>query len=206
MKCNDRTSPKRSCAPKRRGNFLSLEDIIEDYIVRVRPDAAAELSYYGSRPSLAETIRIGANGIYRGEKRHDHQRRIPAQSLATFAQRLLDHEPDIRACKSFSKLHDLLANLSKDIYRVGPLTVYDTATRIGAKRRLFPREVYLHAGTSQGALALGIDSGLKTASLSIFPDEFNRLEPYEVEDVLCIYKKELRKLAQGMRSRSTRNL
>ena len=206
MKCSDKSLPVRGCAPKKRRNFLSLEDIIQDYIASIRPAAAVELSYYGSRPSLAETIRIGANGSRSDGKRHDHQRRIPAQSLATFARRLSGHELDIRACKSFAELHDLLANLSKDIYRVGPLTVYDTATRIGAKRRLFPRKVYLHTGTREGASAVGIDSGLTTVSVSMLPDEFNRLEPYEVEDVLCIYKKELRKLAQGMRSRSTQNL
>ena len=205
MECNDRTSPERSCAPKKRGSFLSIENIIEDYIARVRPAAAAELFYYGSRSSLAETIRIGANGIRSDGKRHDHQRRIPAHSLAELGRRLLAHEADLRLKTSFADLYDLVNQLAKRIPRIGPLTIYDTAIRIGAKLRIFPRQVYLHAGTRQGASAFGIGAELKTVGLSTLPDEFNRLEPYEVEDVLCIYKKELRKLAQGIRSTSSHN-
>jgi hypothetical protein len=40
--------------------------------------------------------------------------------------------------------------------------MYDTALRIGAKLKLFPTKVYLHAGTRLGARALGLDDSAAT--------------------------------------------
>ncbi|MEK7411500.1 MAG: hypothetical protein AAB327_09000, partial [Actinomycetota bacterium] len=37
---------------------------------------------------------------------------------------------------------------------LGPLYVYDTALRIGAKKGQMPKVVYLHAGTREGAKKL----------------------------------------------------
>jgi ABC-type arginine/histidine transport system permease subunit len=66
--------------------------------------------------------------------------------------------------------------------------VYDTALRLGANLRLLPREVYLHAGTRRGARALGLDYRSESVSMRLLPAALRRLRPYEVEDVLCIYK------------------
>jgi hypothetical protein len=194
MSCNKHTSSKRNCTPRKNKLFSQLKDIVDDYIAEVRPGAALEFSFYASCSSLAETIRTGANAIRIDGKRHDHQRRIPAQSLAAFGRRLVEHEADIRAIRTFSDLHTLITQLSANIYRIGPLAVYDTATRIGAKLNLLPKEIYLHAGTRKGAEALGIDSKLESVSASILPPEFNRLTPSEIEDVLCMYKSNLRRL------------
>lgn len=184
----------RSCAAAKRSSVPILNDIVQDYIARIRPGAASELSYYGGRSSLAETIRMGAMAIRFDGKRHDHQRRIPAQSLTQFAWRLTQYEADIRTCRTFAELHTLVKNLSIDIDRIGALAVYDTTTRIGAKLRLFPREVYLHAGTKEGASALGVDTHAESVSPSVFPHPFKKLRAYEIEDFLCIYKSELRRL------------
>jgi hypothetical protein len=70
------------------------------------------------------------------------------------------------------------------------LAVYDTATRVGAFLRLQPKRVYLHAGTRQGARALGFR---KRESLSAreLPKALRRLSPDEIEDCLCIYKSQV---------------
>lgn len=115
--------------------------------------------------------------------------------MAEFAKRLSKRETKIVACKTFEELYGLVRNVSTGIYRIGPLAAYDTATRIGAKLRLFPHEVYLHAGTRQGAAALGFDSHMESVHPSLLPQAFKKLRAYEIEDVLCIYKKELRKIA-----------
>jgi hypothetical protein len=76
---------------------------------------------------------------------------------------------------------------------IGDLTVYDTAIRIAAHRGLSPRRVYLHAGTRDGARALGVPRDRAW----VMPRELRRLRPMEIEDCLCIYKAELRRWADG---------
>jgi len=69
----------------------------------------------------------------------------------------------------------------------GPLYRYDTAFRIGAHLNLFPTLVYLHAGTRNGARALGLP-GKDALELSDIPIEIRHREPHEIEDILCIYE------------------
>jgi hypothetical protein len=58
---------------------------------------------------------------------------------------------------------------------------------------LEPDRIYLHAGTREGARALGL--GGTALSKSELPKAFHRLSPGEIEDCLCIYKDDLRRLA-----------
>ena len=77
---------------------------------------------------------------------------------------------------------------------LGELYVYDTALRIGAKLNLLPNKVYLHAGTRSGAEALGFDGKATVLNVSDLPRELQKLEPHEIEDVLCIFKADLKKV------------
>jgi predicted kinase len=88
---------------------------------------------------------------------------------------------------------------------IGELYVYDTALRIGAKLNLFPARVYLHAGTRQGARALGLDARADALDMADLPREFHVLKPYEVEDVLCIFKSELASSRQTLGVASRRS-
>ena len=56
-----------------------------------------------------------------------------------------------------------------------------------------PEKVYLHADTRAGAKALGISGKEKSIEPNRLPAEFQELEPYEIEDVLCIFKHILEK-------------
>ena len=71
---------------------------------------------------------------------------------------------------------------------IGELTTYDTAHRIGCKLCLPPTRVYLHSGTQSGAVALGIHRSCTSISVKVLPKPFAVLEPYEIEDCLCILK------------------
>ena len=66
-------------------------------------------------------------------------------------QKLCSKEGSIRVCESFDKLQDLIKETMKDILGIGDLYCYDTTLRIGAKLRLHPQTVLLHAGTRKGA-------------------------------------------------------
>src|SRR2546426_21264 len=123
-----------------------------------------------------------------------HQRRIPRAVLRRSAARLLDRLTELKRARSFEQLHNVVDATIARIHGIGELTVYDTALRIAAHRGLEPKRVYLHAGTREGAKTLGISRDRKWVLPGKLPRAFRRLRPIEIEDCLCIYKAELRRL------------
>jgi hypothetical protein len=89
-------------------------------------------------------------------------------------------------------LYDLVSEAIRDIEGIGPLTVYDTAHRIGACRGLSPKCVYVHAGVAKGAKALGLNPVHGKLALDQVPEELSELRPEQIEDCLCIYKDHFR--------------
>jgi len=77
---------------------------------------------------------------------------------------------------------------------IGALMVYDTALRLGAFLQLEPDLVYLHAGTRDGAAALGVDRSRETVRAEELPAALQALHPHEIEDCLCIFKAQLKQL------------
>lgn len=96
----------------------------------------------------------------------------------------------MKSIKTFDELYKEVEKLK--INGIGDLTIYDTATMIGCPNQVYPDKVYLHAGAAIGAKALGVEGDVvdKSVFVSIFP-AFKRLEPIQIEDVLCIYKSHL---------------
>jgi hypothetical protein len=139
-------------------------------------------------------IKSAAKATPPGGHRHPHQRRIPSTALTEFAQRLIVAQNQIRISRSFDDLHAAVRKVSHAVHGIGELAVYDTSTRIGEFLKVRPQMVYLHRGTKEGAKALR--SGLlpKTLLVEELPKAFNRLTPSEIEDCLCIYKTQLRRL------------
>jgi hypothetical protein len=119
-------------------------------------------------------------------KRWAHQRRIPGAALEKATDRL--RRAGLEKARSFDDLIQRVNSAVRSIRGIGELYVYDTALRIGAHLRLLPREVYLHAGARMGARALHLDYRSASIPLDRLPVELRRLEPHEIEDVLCIYK------------------
>ncbi|MCV0416320.1 MAG: hypothetical protein K5831_15750 [Brevundimonas sp.] len=124
--------------------------------------------------------------------KHSHQNLIPPRVLATAGERLRASAAELRSREDFEAMHDLLKARIGSIRGVGPLQVYDFATRIGLRLGLRPQRIHLHAGTTQGARALGLDvrgrSWLRPGEL---PTPLGDLTAGEIEDILCIYKREL---------------
>jgi hypothetical protein len=76
------------CAPpSRRLRITSYSDVVRDYIRRKRNDAAAELAFFRQQPSLVKAIHYAARSITPCGKRHPHQRRRPANTLAVAERR-----------------------------------------------------------------------------------------------------------------------
>ena len=117
---------------------------------------------------------------------HDHQRRVGKQKLDEGLKICLSYnrQPD-----SFNNFHDIyywIESITKSTYRLGYVTAYDVARRLGAWLDMQPEMVYLHAGAADGAKKLGIEGEM--VSLNDFPDEIQNLGATHAENFLCIYK------------------
>jgi hypothetical protein len=168
-----------------------LREIVADYIRHIRGDAEEEQRWFSTLPTLDEVVSRAALAVSPDGKRLSHQRRIPQSVLAESRRRLVASLSALAQAKSFEELHETVAGVIRSIEGIGELTIYDTTLRIGAKLQLEPNVVFLHAGTRTGARRLGLDVSRSFIPLAEFPSPLRKLKPREIEDVLCIYKREL---------------
>src|SRR5688572_6643302 len=133
----------------------TLAEVVRSYITHFQGGARKEWAHYRDQPSLAAAIENAALCRHRDGKRHPHQTRILATSLAQANRKLHRDHARVKSCRSFDDLHRLVEDRIRPLHRVGPLTVYDIALRIGMFLGIKPKRVYLHRGTAEGARALG---------------------------------------------------
>ena len=170
---------------------MNLKAIIRIYTRHIRPKAQAELDWYQRQPTLESAIEHAALATNGKGKRYSHQRRLKKTALEEVRRVLFMNSRTIAQSKSYDDLFWLVETTVGGIAGIGELYIYDTSLRIGAKLSLLPTKVYLHAGTRKGARALGFKSRVKTLEVAELPSELRQLEPYEVEDLLCIFKDDL---------------
>lgn len=187
----DLCSPDPGCSPKHLKD-RSLRGMVRFYIAKCRPHARAELDEFRVQPTNA-AVQRAALCLDELGKRFSHQRRMKGPALRKSEEILCDSVRELRACRSFDELHELVRHLLEGIVGLGSLYYYDTALRIGANLKVMPRRVYLHRGTRKGARALCLDWQIDTLNPRSLPKELWVLEPHEIEDFLCIFKDRLRK-------------
>lgn len=168
--------------------------IADVYIKKIRPEANKELEWFKNQKSLDDAIHYAALATNCCEKRYSHQRRITRENLQLSKKILLQNIEKINKCPSFDTLYTVLERLLDPVSGLGELYIYDTAFRLGVYLNLMPERVYLHAGTRIGAKNLGFDGKNKTLEVAQMPEWLQQLQPYEIEDVLCIFKDKLSKI------------
>jgi hypothetical protein len=185
---------------------MKYTKIINAYIHKHQANAARERRYFRIQKKIKDAISLAALAKMPNGKRFHHQRRIPKKVLLKCEKVLLTNSKLIKTSSSFDDLHSLIKMKIGNIFGVGELMIYDTSFRIGSYLNLEPNVIYLHAGTRKGAEYLGIKNRkIKFIHKRQLPIEFNKLRPYEIEDVLCIYKKALKEKALTTRSILTGN-
>lgn len=194
----------RRCAPVQPGMTITLRSVVDAYIADFRDAARAEMEYFfRDTPDFVSAVRAAALSRFPGNKKHQHQWRIPNRTLERAAEQLVAIATELSVAHSFYDLHRLTLDTIAGIDGIGDLTVYDIAQRIGAFRKIAPDRVYLHAGTLEGAKILA-SAGLvvlegPTLPLASLPQEFHRLSAAEAEDCLCIFKSQLEARVQRRR-------
>lgn len=149
----------------------------------------SEIEWYREQP-LNDCIQNAAFAKVNGKK-HSHQHRLQYKNFEKAYKILKKNKEDIKNCKNFDDLYGFIEKLVSCIKGLGELYFYDTALRIGAHLGLSPTKIFLHRGTRVGAKNLGLDGKAKTLEVSKMPEAFQKLEPYEIEDLLCIFKDKL---------------
>jgi hypothetical protein len=180
-----------SCATRPPRALDGLEAIVASYIQDYRPRAEVERRFYARHASWEALLdTVGAARDMRG-RRHSHQRRLARVAMAAARRALAS--AGLRSATSFADLIAAVQDAIGGIQGIGELMVYDTALRLGAFLGLEPDLVYLHSGTRQGAKALGLDHRRPALAMRELPAVLRSLRPREVEDLLCIYKDELKR-------------
>jgi hypothetical protein len=171
-------------------NNKGLAKIAARYDLMFRAGLDNELAYFADLP-IAEAVEKAALGNTRSGKRHNHQTSIPEASLRESARRLGQNLHTLGAAERVS-------TLIRPLKRVGPLVVYDTALRSGARLGLEPvKGVYVQRGSLDGARALGLDASGRAVAVADLPEELQALPAKHIENLFCIYKDQLAQVARG---------
>jgi hypothetical protein len=183
-----------------RSEAMTLDEIVADYIQKYRPHGQAEARFFRRLDSLAEAIN---HAVRPGGRKHPHQYLIPPSLLDEAERRLQRAAPELASAMDFADLYGVMERDAGSIHGIGRLAIYDIAHRIGMHLGKAPELVYLHRGAREGAAVLGFRG--KTLAPKLLPPAFSRLKAAEIEDCLCIYKRELADLATTVRSSAAKN-
>lgn len=195
---------------------------------RDRRDMVVE--YCREAPDFEEAVQRAVLSRNASGKMHNHQSRVKEWDRIQFGMRIRAHHgeqhwrEEIRARRSGSdglkvvaspRAFDLLHHRFDELKPkgIGPVTVYDVATRVGAYLGVEPQSLYLHAGVRDGyrsllvALNRGEPGGPMTrtykeikADVSAayirregWPAPLRALTADEAEDFCCTYRTEFLK-------------
>jgi len=171
--------------------------IVQSYCERDKSKSAAELQFYQSL-SFTQAVSAAALALKPNWRRHGHQRWAPQASLHLAESRLHRAANRLHDSRTFHDLFCAIEQFTSNIPGLGELYFYDTALRVGINLGLEPRYVYLHRGTREGAKALGLKNFRSPwIEVSDLPRTFQKLRPRELEDLLCVYREQLRPQTAG---------
>lgn len=118
-------------------------------------------------------------------KVHNHQSRVTQRSRDLFADLILRNITPLDIM-SFDQLYDEMEKIIPS--GIGPVTLYDVATRVAAYLKLEPESLYLHAGVREGWRALGMITYGKRIPRHKWPLPLQKLSADACEDFLCTYR------------------
>ena len=172
----------------------TLNKVFKHYEKHCREQAEEDWNYFENLETLEECIRRAPKGLREKNGKeicHSHQYRIPKQAAEKLSSGLAAKQTDLRQADNFSEIFRIVEDLGGEITGIGPLSIYDTAHRIGLCLKKKPEKVYLHAGTYQGACCFLDKQKIcpsKIVDRECFPEEFRKYSAAHIENILCIYK------------------
>ena len=172
---------------------LSL--LVKEYCEHQKDIFENKINAFKKRP-FKQVVATAANGAeWDGTKNtHLHWLWSPARkpSLKRAAKILIGKNAELKRCKNFQELHDLITTLVGKIRYIGPVYCYDVALRIGAYNGRLPKtKVYVHAASvRQAACELGFNINADyTVDWAVSRLKLPSLNAWVTEDFLCDFKK-----------------
>lgn len=173
--------------------LASLAAVVADYVARYRE--REWVAFHGRQQPLRLALEVVASWKGEDKKVYSHQCLVPRAAKEAAGERI--RALDLADVRSFDLLFQQVQAAIGEIHGIGELTVYDVAARIGASLGMLPDRVYLQSGAKKGARQL-LGRPIRERSLPkhAFPRELWKLDAWEIEDVLCIYKAELGRISR----------
>jgi hypothetical protein len=192
----------------------TLDACIRDFLWRRAPGGGMDVkaddipAMCAAAETFTEAVWIACASKRANGKMHSHQTKVSVVARREFGWAIIETVGPLVdrlvVLNSFNVWHDRLWEVRPS--GIGPLTVYDVATRIGAYLRLEPKDIYLHTGARLGWEAL---MGARARSNGLtarvpperWPVPLRRLSADMAEDFLCTYRDALKRIqrdAQGL--------
>ncbi|HYC66576.1 hypothetical protein [Brevundimonas sp.] len=176
---------------------LILVDYHSGATVRAEEDA-----WWADRTlTVAQSCFRAGRSLTPGERLHGHQCRPGHDRCRAFGERLQEDADQLGSYSAFEPLFARVNALTKDVRKAGELMAYDAADRIALRLGIPVERIHLHAGTAQGARALGLPQGRgrKWIEVRDLPKGLHALSVRDAENVLCIYADQFLSSPDGFR-------
>ncbi len=183
FKCKPQVSYHRS--------FKNLKEIVDAYIEDYKDNVDYEIKEI-KKANFEEVLKKVGRGKFLDGGHLDHLKRLTEEALRNALLILISFRKQIKSCKNFHEIFELIhEEIEREVYGIGEMYTYDISFYLSINLGFKPKYVYLHKGTRIGARKLGLDVKRDYISKNEFPQEFQNLEIYDIENLLCIYKKYL---------------
>ena len=185
----------------------NINDFIIDYLNDINHPQSMEsqIRFYQSLvlyEAIGHACNKGEYNVNGKVYKNRHFDRRKKTSLIALKEELFRRMNAIEIAKSFDEVYNIVQEEGKKIKDIGALTIYDIAVRVGASINVLPSKLYLQAGAVIGACKLGIIANIKNLvidveAMNIKYPALKKLNTYQVENFLCVYKDKFKDESNG---------
>ena len=171
-----------------------LDSLVDDWIWRFGRKGKSKhmrdevVDFCAAARTIDEAIDRACSSLRPNGKIHNHQSRVRGDCRRMYAFKIKKYI-DTVDINNFDELHDWLEDIA--INGIGPVTIYDVATRIGAYLKMEPTSLYLHAHVRVGWNKLHGTRRVPEINgrvpREMLPKPLHRIPADQVEDMLCAY-------------------
>lgn len=165
-----------------------MNELIDKYLDKHACHLKRAREYFENL-STNEVVLKAALSVNEESKMFPHQYRVGKAKTELAANKLLQFETEILSAQSFEDIFKYTEEVRKMKIGVGHLWSYDTALHIGFKLGLLPNEVYIQSGVKRGLCQFYKKTKIKRKIDKSFFIGLESLEPYEIENFLCVMSK-----------------